>query len=206
MNGYSFILAHGFGFNNNYWENFIQQLGSTKYMFFSDNLVLDPNEKYIGLGHSLGFVTLSNSTINLDIMVGLQCFCNFIGSGEKLRRIRKSNLDQMVESFNENPRACLKSFYDSCGHNGKLDGNIAMDKLSIDLQTLYNSFLPRPLPTLVIGGTMDNIVPKILIKDNFKKYKNITTRYIPLARHTLGYDLSTEIIKIITSFIHDQKT
>jgi hypothetical protein len=168
-------------------------------------LIIDPQKQYIGLGHSLGFTTLSQSTINFDIIVGLQCFCNFLGQDEKLYKIRKPKLDQMLNSFNINPKACLERFYNICGYNEKLENNLDITDLSTDLQMLYNSFIPRSLPTLIIGGTSDKIVPKSLIEDNFRNCDNMIIKYLPFAGHTLGYDLSDKIIEIITSFIHDQK-
>ncbi|MDR2735457.1 MAG: alpha/beta hydrolase [Puniceicoccales bacterium] len=206
MNSYTFILAHGFGFDHSYWGNFINRLNGQKWMFFKDNLVLDPREKYIGLGHSLGFAKLSNSTLNFDILVGLQCFCNFLGNGEKLRRLRKPHLDRMVSSVHDNPTAHLEQFYNSCGQGIIPKSKPDTDRLAMDLQMLYNSFLPRQLPTLIIGGTKDEIVPKSLIEDNFRSHSQVTIKYLDLAGHTLGYDLASEVIKTLIEFIRDHES
>ncbi|MDR0351278.1 MAG: alpha/beta hydrolase [Puniceicoccales bacterium] len=207
MNKYTLILAHGFGFDHGYWKNLIHQLDhrNIKYLFFSHDLALDSQEKYVGLGHSLGFATLSNSRINFHAMLGLQCFCNFLGQDEKLRRIRKPQLDEMVRALQHNPKTCLEQFYNSCGYQAKSNNSPELEKLSAELQMLYEKFTPRPIPTLIIGSTKDKIVPKSLIEDNFKNHANVTIKYLNCAGHGLGHEKSDEIIELLTSFIHDQK-
>ena len=71
----NYLLAHGFGFTNDYWQNLIPLLDGN-ISFFNDHN-LDDSKTYIGLGHSLGFLKLNNSGLQFESLVALQGFLNY---------------------------------------------------------------------------------------------------------------------------------
>ena len=71
----NYLLAHGFGFNNDYWKNLIPLLDGN--IYFLDDPNLDGSKVYIGIGHSLGFLKLNNSEFKFDALVALQGFLNY---------------------------------------------------------------------------------------------------------------------------------
>ena len=68
----NYLLAHGFGFTNDYWQNLVPLLDGNIYFF--DDLDLDKDKTYVGIGHSVGFLKLNNSGLQFDALIACRKF------------------------------------------------------------------------------------------------------------------------------------
>lgn len=191
----TYLLAHGFGFDNSYWQNLIPILDA-EYEFFDRNI--DLRKEYIGIGHSLGFLKLNNSGIKFKALICLQGFLNFCGNNSE----RIENLNRMIELCLKNPKNLLKFFYRLCGYNGKIPKDISAISLIKDLEMMKGSYFHCGARTLVIGSNSDKVVEKNIIENDFKNFAQI--KYINDVNHTLGYSRSQEIFEAIHSFLNSQ--
>lgn len=192
----TYLFCHGFGFKNDYWDNFIKVCDENSalhqpffadpapiYEFLDENFELDERKKYIGIGHSLGFLKLNNlkiqnPTMNLKALVGLQGFLNFCGTDPVKKKIRQRNLDKMIKIFSKDPVNALNFFWKACGYpkecafpssDSFFDSfpDLSQNKLISDLGLMKESFDHCSVPTLIIGSSDDSIVEPSVLLDNF---------------------------------------
>ncbi|MDR3030793.1 MAG: methyltransferase domain-containing protein [Holosporales bacterium] len=189
-------MAHGLGFSDEYWENLIKKLPG-EFIFYREGLLLNKNKHYVGIGHSLGFQKLNNSGIKFDLLFGLQGFLNFCGTDERLKEIRKKNLDKMIKMFQADWQNALESFYQSCDYPGNIPNNISKEDLVRDFELLKTDNKHCGAKTVIIGSYDDRIVPPILIEDNFACLNNVLIKYVDKAGHSLGFNMSEVIANII---------
>lgn len=199
----TYVLCHGFGFTNDYWDPFIPYLDD-KYIFFDEKFKLDSCETYIGIGHSLGFLKLNLSGIRMKALVGLQGFLNFCGNTSPQREILKKNLARIIHSFSQNPKNTLKFFYKLCGYpQQNIPKKISKEGLIADLELMKQSFSPCTAPILIIGSLQDNVVSKSILEDNFKP--PIVLQFIDGVNHTLGFAKPRETFEIVQHFLKTLK-
>ena len=197
----TYLLCHGFGFNNSYWDNLIPLLDD-EYEFFDANFKMSSEKNYVGVGHSLGFLKLNNSGVNFRALVGLQGFLNFCGSEPGHRKILQKNLERMMKECEKNPTRFLKFFHKLCGHDRQFDlQNFSKENLINDLKIMRNSYKHCGSPTLILGSHEDKIVEDMILKDNFENKKNIRLRYIDGVNHTLGFSKPKETVEAIRHFL-----
>ncbi len=199
----TYLLCHGFGFDHCYWENLIPLLDD-KYEFFDENFRVHSEKCYIGIGHSLGFLKLNNSGINVRALVGLQGFLNFCGHEPAHRENLQKNLDRMIEKCTKIPLCFLEFFHKLCGYDQQFDfRNISKENLLQDLEMMKNSYEHCGAPTLIIGSHEDKVVEHIILKDNFENRKNIQIKYIDGVNHTLGFSKPNETFELIKRFLKE---
>jgi len=194
----SYLLCHGFGFTNDYWKN-LTPLLNDDYEFFDQSQHYE--KEYIGIGHSIGFQKLNNSGIKFKALIGLQSFLNFCGTDPQIRKLRLDNINRMIDAFSNAPKKALSFFYKFCGHNGNIPIDINLDILIQDLNSMKNSYEHCGVPTLIIGGTNDDVVSYDIIQNNFSNLQNIQTISIDINTHTLGYDKPNVVIDLIQKFL-----
>lgn len=197
---YTYILCHGFGFSNDYWRNLLPYV-SNDVVFFDDldNLKIATNKKYIGIGHSLGFLKLNNSNITFEYLIGLQGFINFCGNNMNMRKIREKNLKRVIIDFETDHTLALTNFHRACGCESSRD--ITKIEIMKDLNLMKRTYQHCGTKTLMIGTTEDKIVPMSLIKDNFSAISNVTITEEEGCGHSLGFNLVHKISKRIQEFI-----
>lgn len=197
----NFILAHGFGFNNNYWSNLVPALDGNIF-YYGDKI--DENKQYIGIGHSLGFFKLNGSAFRFTHLICLQGFVNFCGNNAKLRFIRGKFLHDFIKAFADDSQALLNGFYKKCGEVPK---NIQDREVSFkDLQLMFDAVPHCGVRTSVVCDVNDKIVPKIIVEDNFRNFDQVSIRYIDEnAGHLLGYKNPEIIIEAIHNEITDKE-
>ncbi len=181
----NYLLAHGFGFTNDYWRNLAPLLDGK--IHFLDDPNLDKSKTYIGIGHSLGFLKLNNSGLRFEALVALQGFLNYCGSADRMRKIREAELSKVRKNIVSNKDKILEQFRAFCGYDKDVSTNIPLQILLDELEMMEKSYQHCGVKTLVIGSTDDVIVPMSIINDNFAKLNNIKILQFNTGRHALGY-------------------
>lgn len=187
----NYLLAHGFGFNNDYWENLIPLLDGN--IYFLDDPKLDASKVYVGIGHSLGFLKLNNSEFKFDALVALQGFLNYCGNCKRIRNIREQNLAKVRNRIIENKKESLNQFRKFCGYQEATEPDIPLQTLLDELKMMENNYAHCGVKTLIIGSIDDVIVPMSIINDNFAHLNNVEILQLNSGRHVLGY-LETQTI------------
>ncbi len=181
----NYLLAHGFGFTNDYWRKLTPLLGGEIYFFDSPDL--DSSKTYIGIGHSLGFLKLNNSGLKFETLVALQGFLNYCGSSGRMRKIREIALQKMRNKIIENKNESLRQFRIFCGYDAPITTDTALQMLLSELEMMEHSYQHCGVKTLVIGSADDLIVPMSIINDNFANLNDVTILQLDSGRHALGY-------------------
>ncbi len=203
-----YIFCHGFGFSKKFWCNLLQYFKPEDYLcwdmgYFGDRVlpgIPKGNYRYIGIGHSLGFIKLITSEIRFDKIIGLNSFINFLGHGSEQHHKRKREFDIFSSSFSRNPLGTLQNFYNKCGISGYREDFHLMNKnrLADDLAILSTKVYSKE--NLHIINSMDDIVVPINITmHNFSSIPNVFIDVLDKGMHALGYFHS----KLIYSKIQD---
>ncbi len=212
-----YYFCHGFGFSPIYWKNFVHLLTEGKANFINlgyfkvgnaihqaDSLTANNQNKTfkIAIGHSLGFMKLISSSINFDLLIGINAFNDFLGDGE-LYKQRQIEHTQLVNNFNLNPVRTLTKFYRRCGLKEPMDDltNINIVNLLGDLKSFLNKVtLPQNTPILIINTTDDIIVPHALNLINFLNHNNLTLKLLTNGAHGIVLNNAEETAKLINDF------
>lgn len=196
----TYLLCHGFGFTNEYWNSFVPLLdGNVE--FFDKNLRPTSGKNYIGVGHSLGFLKLNNSGIKFRALIGLQGFLNFCGNNPIKKKVLQKNLDRMISAFEKNPKQALAFFYKLCGYDGKIPSDISREELICDLKIMKSSFDHCKVPTLIIGSEDDQVVAKNILLDNFQNNDLVSLKFLDGVNHTLGHTKAEKVFVLVQDFL-----
>lgn len=203
-----FIFSSGFGFTQKYWQFLAPRFQEDEIVYFEEHIPssfgTDRNIEYIGIGHSLGFLKLVQSNINLKYLIGLNAFTHFLGKGHFLFKKRKREYDIFKANFQNNPRLTMQKFYKNCG-SAEYEENfndLNIENLVKDLNLLESYIdINRNCPIMIVNSTDDNIVPEEITRDNFAANNNLTRCLLAHGGHMLGYRNSEEIFKLIKGFI-----
>ena len=187
----NYLLAHGFGFTNDYWQNLVPLLDGNIYFF--DDLDLDKDKTYVGIGHSVGFLKLNNSGLQFDALIALQGFLNFCGSSDRMRKIREAGIAKVRNRVLINKHESLHQFRTFCGYDKKVITDIPLQTLLDELEMMGKGYAHCGVKTLVIGSADDVIVPMSIINDNFSHLSNAIILQVDYAKHALGY-IKTQIV------------
>jgi pimeloyl-[acyl-carrier protein] methyl ester esterase len=196
----SYLLCHGFGFTDEYWRQLVLLLdGDVAY--FDENFVAY-ERRYIGIGHSVGFLKLNNSSVTFDCLVGLQGFSNFCGREIEEKRTRERNIDRMIKTYEVDAVRSLKMLYGATGYEGAVPKDVKADELIADLQLMKREYeCRRDCPILIIGSDDDAIVPLTVLDDNFAHVQNAQVKKINGVSHLLGFKKSAEVVTEISKFV-----
>ena len=194
----NYLLAHGFGFTNDYWQNLVPQLNGNIHFLSDPNL--DKEKTYIGIGHSLGFLKLNNSGLKFEALVALQGFLNFCGSSVRMQKIREAGIAKVRDRVLTNKNESLRQFRTFCGYDKEVKTDIPLQILLDELKMMENRYEHCGVKTLVIGSADDVIVPMSIINDNFSKLSNTTILQLDYAKHALGYIKSQIVVEKIREF------
>lgn len=202
----NFVLSNGFLFNNNFWVN-LSPLLNGNIIFFNDKKSLKKQlkskEKLVGIGHSLGFLKLNNSGIEFDHIVGLGGFLNFCGSNERMKDIRKSELQKMILSFENDKINAIKDFYLNYDYNcDEKNYNISIEEILKDLEYMKYPHKHSGINTTIISGINDKTVPYSIIKDNFTGINNVCIKLIEEG-HLLGLRSANLVANIINGISNE---
>jgi pimeloyl-[acyl-carrier protein] methyl ester esterase len=190
-----YVLAHGFGFSNDYWNNLAPLLDG--YVHYLGDLDIDSDLEFIGIGHSLGFLKLNNSSLKFKRLIGLQGFLNYCGDSGRLRRIIEPKLDELIARFTKDSRSGLREFREACGYTNA-SHNSQPHEYMADLMIMKNRYIHCGARTTIIGTETDVIVPKLLIMDNFQDLQNVDIRILNIpVNHTLGFHNPEAVIELI---------
>ena len=197
-----YLLAHGFGFTNDYWKNLVPLLDGE--VHFLDDAGLDVSKTYIGIGHSIGFLHLNNSGVRFEALVALQGFLNFCGSTERMRKVREAGVEKVRAELLRDKVASLTRFRSACGYHEPVDADIPMQRLLAELDMMTEAYRHCGVRTLVIGGKDDAIVPMSLIRDNFGNLRNVSIIQTDGVGHSLGYNMATFVAEKVDEFLQVQ--
>ncbi len=194
---WTFILAHGFAFSDDYWH-LLKNLLPGEVLFYQKNMATDSDANYVGVAHSLGFLRLNNSGIRFKYLFGLQGFLDFCGKTERLRRIRMQILDRMIRSFSKNYEEGLREFYARCSYTGETPLHLSKEALLDDLESLKKAYPHCGVSTMIIASEDDPIVPRRVVEDNFLALPQVEIKFTENCRHTMGHchpELIADIIR-----------
>ena len=112
----------------------------------------------------------------------------------------------LKKNFIKCPLRTLKNFYRRCGLpsfiNHAQPEKLNPSKMLTDLDSLFISITPpKNTPILIIGSENDEIVPPVVLHDNFSNCSNIKVEITPSGKHALGFLEVDKIYKKIISFI-----
>lgn len=208
-----FVFCNGFGFNAYFWKNLLpffkdEEYSIVNFGYFEEQNFppLPNNKKIIAIGHSLGVVKLLNLYPQIDYLIGLNGFINFLGNDIILHKQRMRELNLLINGMQKNLLLTLKNFYKNCGKAefaNYIDfEHIKLELLLQDLSILKKSYNLPNIKTLIIGAKDDIVVPDNLIADNFKQYPYVKIIMLENGKHMLGFDYADEIFKQIMNFIN----
>lgn len=181
-----FVLAHGFGFTDDYWRNLRPLLPGTCSMLGQPLPPLGASDIRVGVGHSLGFIHLIRSGFSFNLLVGLQTFLNFCGTGEE-RQARLSQVDAMIRLFRRDASHALAQFYQACGYHSKQSQRANAETLIRHLGELKEvCSLPRS-PALIVATRKDPIVPIHLVEENFSNSSAKLICLEEISHHSFGF-------------------
>lgn len=209
------IFCHGWASHPNFWNNLKEYFLDIPCIFwdlgyFSPiNCSLPNNQElseWVGIGHSLGFLKLLQSSLPLKTFIGIQGFINFIGHHPDLQKIRRKELSSMLYHFKYESIKVVSAFQKRCelpviGSNTDLNIDILLSDLLL-LEKDYASLVPNR-PFLLFGSQKDIIVTPDLLKDNFARNPNARLVMHENANHNLGFQDGKFIYENVRKFMRD---
>lgn len=167
------IFCHGFGFDASFWDPLLPYLYDIPCTFLelgyfkapSQNITSLPQGfRYIGVGHSLGFIKLITHACapTLDAYIGINAFFNFLGHGSPLYEQRLHEWKVLSRNIKRNPNQTLINFYKRCHvpvpnhHKITEDGFL---RAQADLALLKASYAPPACPIYMLNTDSDPVAP-----------------------------------------------
>lgn len=219
QNDFLFVFFNGFGSDYKYWDEMLPYFSNYGYVLLSENYFDNPedyDEKYlkkifqgkklIGVGHSLGYHKLCDLNqkydfFNLNKIVSIEGFSNYLGNFELTRSIRKFYLDFMKNSYICFPKVTLCNFMAMCGAPMmSLPSQLNQKLLMSDLDFLYSGIESPDIPHLVLSSLDDWVIPFSIVEDNFRKLNNVEIIYTIGAGHLLGMKFPKYVSQEIQKF------
>lgn len=217
------VFCHGFGFDSDFWCNLAPYFKEHDCFFFdlgyfsAKETIIAPNFKdyqVVAVGHSLGVLKLLKFSSDFKAIISLQGFTNFLGNDPKLHKKRQQEWQQMRTAFNYDPKATMLKFYSRVfnGSNNELRQKLAakidlmnIKKLSLDLDDLIIPSEAKFNHMLSIASLDDQIVPPILITDNFASSNKVKIVTYNSGGHLLGLVESGLVAQEIKNFLDEIK-
>ena len=206
-----FIFCHGWGLGPDFfsplWKELQRHYPQSPALFWNlgycgethTPLPFKGIERWVGIGHSLGFAKLLESRLPFKGIIGLQAFVNFLGTDPALHKRQTLSLRAFSRNFRANPLTALASFRHTVGEMERCN-SVNLRQLEEDINFLkhdYSCLLPS-LPTLVIGNEHDPVVLPSLLKDNFHPYPDVNVIINREAGHGVNVPVAS---KQITRFV-----
>ena len=214
-----FVFFNGFGSDYKYWDNLLPYFSEYNKILLSENYFYYPedynlldirnffrNKTLIGVGHSQGYHKLcalneKYDFFNLNKIVSIEGFSNYLGKSEPLTSIRKFYLNFMKYSYKLAPKLTLSNFMKMCGAPiPTLPANLNKKLLMQDLQLLYGSIKSPDIPHLILTSYDDWVIPYKIIEDNFRRLRDVRITYTLGASHLLGMKFPQYVSKEIQHF------
>ena len=209
------IFCHGWASHPSFWDTLRQHFKDVPCImwdlgYFSPTNCPLPQEselsEWIGIGHSLGFLKLLQSSLPLKACIGIQGFTNFLGHNPALQRIRRKELQAMIALFERNPEEVVTSFRKNCqfppyAPTGYMDEEKLLSDLKL-LATDYSDLTPAA-PFLILGSNKDTVTPPQLLHDNFNGHHQATVFFQETAGHNIGSQDSEFAYRHINSFVQN---
>ncbi|QCE35085.1 hypothetical protein FAI40_06925 [Acetobacteraceae bacterium] len=179
MSKISLYFLHGWGFSADFWNETIQYLPSEKYQiilgeagYFGQRKIHLPPKKFIGIGHSLGFMQLLEKTSNHPNCIGLlgiNSFPCFAQQRDFPDGVPSRLLERMQRNLAKNPSHVLNQFYQNCGNEKQIspDNPLNLDHLKKalnilvlkDMRPLFNAFRVEGKILGMLSGKTDPLSP-----------------------------------------------
>lgn len=227
-----FVCASGWGISNHFWTNLSALLSKHGRVCYIDSVAYSGSYEHlnavadtvdatdaattiVGIGHSLGAHKLSH--ICCDAVVTLQSFTDFFGYGDRLRAMRKRILEDMINSYRDNPYHCLESFVCRCFSLSdddlpRLQQYISRESAHKHISQLMSLFDPfdvswlEHIPLLCVYTDDDPIVPASIASNAFCTdtrrvcLKNDATQAVA-RHHALGFYQCEEVYALVMDFL-----
>ena len=204
-----FIFCHGWGYDPSFWNNLKPYFKNHPCIFWDlgyfNSSDLRETEissiKWVGIGHSLGFLKLLNCSIDWYKLVGLQGFINFQGNSSSLNKKRSRDFLRLQNNFEVDPNTTLSNFHKICGNMRPAYSKINKQTMLDDLVFL-NTIYTLKKHCLIIGSDDDLIVTKELIEDNFAQYMQVKIVMHNKGLHNLGFNEPEFVKNTIFDFVN----
>lgn len=180
------VFCHGFAYDQDYWKSLMpyfedHQIYTLDLGYFGKsarNLPQNPEQRLIGVGHSLGFLKLCQTNLKFDLLVGLNPFFNFLGQEKVLRRKRELELKMLKSSLIKSPKKTLEDFHTRSGApfvRSKFD-TLSLTHLLQDLDSLaspevYKFDRKIAKKVFLLGSQDDPVVPKDIVYETCEEFK-----------------------------------
>lgn len=206
-------FCHGWGFDPSFWSPLLPSFSDYPCKLWNlgyDGELLLPlpdssADRWIAVGHSLGFRKLMESKFHWGGAVAVQGFYDFLGSEPRMRKIRQRFLDRMRQNWKENPGQTVQHFYETCAlsQSSFLKNPPVLKRIESDLNSLAvpgNFSWPLTIPHRVLGSRNDLVVSAALMESEWASGK---IEWSETAGHTLGFFESDFVAESIHSLIRE---
>lgn len=193
-----FIFAHGFAMDSTFWKPlrpFFED-HACEFLESSHSLNFCSNEPLIGIGHSYGLHRLLQLGIKWDRLIGIKSFVNFLGNSQILNKKRFQEFQAFKQQLITHPTKTLTEFYKKCDFIP--EALPPHSYLLRELEALKDPIDLPHLPTLIIGGEGDTVVPPEIIRDNFIKKNHVKLKFTPCKNHGISHHP-----ELIADYIYD---
>ena len=206
-------FCHGWGFDPHFWEPLLPSFSNYPILrwnlgYYGEKSLPLPDssaDRWIAIGHSVGFRKLIESPVDWSGAVCIQGFYDFLGSEPRMRKIRQRSLEKMISDWYQNRNRVLQNFYETCG---LASANFptpppSWSVLEVDLQTLAipsRMSFPPSSPHRVLGSRENRVVPPSLMESEWGLEK-IT--WSEKGGHALGFFESDFVAETIHSLIRE---
>ncbi len=218
------VFYHGWGLDVNFWQPLAARLSQHPQVFFDagyfgapQNPNLSPDNRWVGIGHSLGFARAlqtppAGGWAALVSVAGFTRFCALRSGGEgQPRRV----VERMVRAYALEPQAVLADFLARCNLSACLpDLNAVRNDslLATDLALLMDIDVQAPLRALTTQGTLhtpvlalaardDAIVPSALTEATFAQRPHTRLVWCGQGGHALGHAEADVCAAAIVDFL-----
>ncbi len=215
------VFYHGWGLDVNFWQPLAARLSQHPQVSFDagyfgapQNPTLSPDNRWVGIGHSLGFARALQTPPagGWAALVGVAGFTRFCapptgGEGQPRRVV-----ERMVRAYAREPQAVLADFLARCNLSACLpalnavrnDARLAADLallLDIDVQAPLRALAALPSPVLALAARDDAIVPSALTEATFAQRRNTRLVWQEQGGHALGYAHADVCAAAIADFL-----
>lgn len=216
-NNYRLLFVHGWGYSSSFWQKLQNNLKeyhseTIDLGFIGKNTdkncnlksILNLQEKYIAVGHSLGFLyLLKNFSFRFKYYVAINSFARFSRDPTFPKGVASRVLDRMSRGLSTDSNLIMKQFYQQCGQVVNFLPSFNIEELQKGLEFLkfgdVRSIIPQIRNKLtVIASKKDPVVNETMTIQSFQECNYLwlddDTHILPLSKTNACAEIIRELI------------